>query len=895
MRVCILRGTVATCLSPLAVSAPCTMSQSPEILTIDNHIKLTSAPGAGVIEQPRTIVPFPNISFYNSCPFVQIDITADVSEQLCDPKLVLLKEFAGKKYQNASELIPPSTHMMDIATWTGVPLDDYISDNNSGTISYILGITLKSKCLLTCKANWPNVSWVLPLGTSPSVLQTFSFGAALEPHVTMTIRASDACDQAKCDNCQTLYQSCPVLGASDKYYCGTASNYTCPTATMVQSTTTTRTNTSAQPTGSMFSMSLPSNFSQNATDKPQTTVGTNGTEFEGNQSATSEIYNTSAAETTNSSNSSDSASTSQYSESEPGLTNQSQESEQNSTTTASQNTSTGPTPDETATTTSSTVSTTATSQTATPPSTSAMDSAEAPKLAIWQQPVYIGAASGVLFIIACVVVVACCWHCRKNRQTLNLVKRKLPSNLSVAGLGVSRRSGTDINHYETTLCRNSEDGEGFESLSEPNEQSPPELVEPHSTDDTVNAGQTARSPRSRRLKALHNMPRVSEDTATADSSPEHEISAECLKAKPCASAGQHALLLSPHSVSADSNTDYDRQQDIWIAGSTENESYGTAESLNSADTDSEQVQRRVSTVTASTCLSICPSDNPPPPELLSLVEETPEDYIPLTRRTSIAVREKLSEANDYLHPAEVVVRVRTPSTTVPPQGMQSKKSSLSAPCYELVTEFPADTRKTRKPSATPSLTMYDTPEEILQHTKPLDVARVNYEDVMPEPENRKPQPSRFFATKYQASAKSQQSSFNLSSPQYPRAYEMVEITPTMQRTTQSPSSGTLDEVPTAPQSELHVQQSYDDNAPQFIDLGSGIPARVTTSSTVTSDVVVNPIAFLQDGTSLKRDNEYINVSLDGNSPPRGRGSVKRQSSLPGAHEPKPADKSVSKL
>ncbi|XP_065180736.1 mucin-5AC-like [Sycon ciliatum] len=227
--------------SGATVSAQCTLSQTPGNLTIDNHMKLESTPGAGPILQPRTIIPFPNISFYSSCIFVQIDITADVAQKSCDPMLVLLKEFPGGKYQIASERIPPSTHITGIATWTGVSVNDYISDNSSVTEAYILGITMKAYCPLSYKAASSRVSWVLPEGSSPRVLQTFAWGAALEPRVTMTIRASNACNQATCDNCQTLYQSCPALGATGtsqyQYYCGTASNYACPTTTAVHPTT----------------------------------------------------------------------------------------------------------------------------------------------------------------------------------------------------------------------------------------------------------------------------------------------------------------------------------------------------------------------------------------------------------------------------------------------------------------------------------------------------------------------------------------------------------------------------------------------------------------------------------------------------------------------------------
>ncbi|XP_065181892.1 uncharacterized protein LOC135812463 [Sycon ciliatum] len=152
--------------------------------------------------------------------------------------LVLLKEFPGGKYQIASERIPPSTHKMGSATWTGVGLDHYVSHNSSATEAFIIGMTLQTGCQLNLKAIWPQVAWVMLQGSTPDVLQKFSYGAALEPPVTMTIRASSACNQATCDNCQTLYQSCPALGATGKnryqYYCGTASNYTCPTSTSTE-------------------------------------------------------------------------------------------------------------------------------------------------------------------------------------------------------------------------------------------------------------------------------------------------------------------------------------------------------------------------------------------------------------------------------------------------------------------------------------------------------------------------------------------------------------------------------------------------------------------------------------------------------------------------------------
>ncbi|XP_065180740.1 uncharacterized protein LOC135811431 [Sycon ciliatum] len=231
-------------------STPCILSQSPGNLSIDNHMKLTSVqPGDGHFLQPQTIVPFPNISFYSSCPFVQIDIIADGLDSLCSPNLAILKEFPGKKYQIASKLIPPSTHVVGIATWTGVTLDDYISDNSSGTEEYILGIAMTSNCKPTYKAASTGVTWVLTQGSSPRALQKFTFGAALEPPVTLTIRALDACHHAECDNCQTLYRSCPALGANGtsqhQYYCSSASNYTCSTLTIVQPT-----NRTTQPTTS---------------------------------------------------------------------------------------------------------------------------------------------------------------------------------------------------------------------------------------------------------------------------------------------------------------------------------------------------------------------------------------------------------------------------------------------------------------------------------------------------------------------------------------------------------------------------------------------------------------------------------------------------------------------
>ncbi|XP_065180743.1 uncharacterized protein LOC135811434 [Sycon ciliatum] len=827
-------------------SSVCTSCLSPKIMTIANHNKLTSATGAGPFLQPRTIIPFPNISFYSSCSFVQIDITAEEIGQSCNATLVLLKEFPGKKYQTASKLIPPSKRMAYIATWTGVRLQNYISYNSSAIAAYIIGMTLQTNCQLNAKATPQEVTWILPQGSAPDVLQTYTLGAALEPRVTMTIRASNACEQSASDNCQTLYQSCPGLGATGKiafqYYCSTASHYACPATTMVQSTTT-QTAPSALPSTSTAT-TVPA-------IKPATTLETNSTA-------------------------------------------KSDDTEGNSTESASM---------------------TVSSPTTLPPSkqsTSAVESTAASMLhvAISQPAVYIGVASGILLIITCVVVLVCYLHCRKNKKMFNMVKRKLPSIVSVAGLGMRHRSGTDINHYETVPCRNSEGGERFESLSEPNEQPPPELPELHRTDDTVDVGQTARSQRSRRLKALHNMPRVSEDTATPDSSPEHEISAECpgetrerlLKAKPSAAAERRAVLRSPGSASIESNTDYGRQQDFWRIAKTGSELYCTPETLNSGDMESAQVQRRASTVSTATCPSVCPSDYLLPSELLSAVDETPEKRIPVTRRTSIEVREKLSETNDYLCPAEVVVRVRTPSTTVPPQTKQSRQSSLSTPCYELVTEFPADTRKTRKPSATPSLTTYDTPGEILQQTKTPDVTRASYEDILPEPGNSKPRLSRFVANKLHSSTKSQQRSFKRSNPPSPHAYEMVEITPTMSRATQ-PHTGTLEEPTVAQQAQLHVQQSFEDDAPQFIDLGSGIPANVITSSTTANDVIVNPVAFLQNGKSLEGDNEYMNVSLDDDSllaamtrgPDSGKRLSNRRSSLPGVHEPKLADKSVSKL
>eukprot|EP00117_Sycon_ciliatum_P049039 scpid48303/ scgid34832/ len=232
-------------------STPCILSQSPGNLSIDNHMKLTSVqPGAGQLFQPRTIVPFPNISFYSSCSLVQIDIIADGLGSLCSPNLAILEEFPGKKYQTASKLIPPSTHMGGIATWTAVHLDGYISDNSSVTKAYILGIAVQANCQLNSKVISSEFAFVLLQDTAPRVLQKFSFGAGLEPRVTLTIRALDACHHAACDTCQTLYRSCPALadasGTSQlQYYCSSASNYTCSTSTVLQPT-----NRTTQPTTS---------------------------------------------------------------------------------------------------------------------------------------------------------------------------------------------------------------------------------------------------------------------------------------------------------------------------------------------------------------------------------------------------------------------------------------------------------------------------------------------------------------------------------------------------------------------------------------------------------------------------------------------------------------------
>eukprot|EP00117_Sycon_ciliatum_P036932 scpid46173/ scgid27721/ len=238
--------------SGATVSAPCTLSQSPGNLTIDNHMKLESATGVGpiIIIQPRTIIPFPNISFYSSCSLVQIDIIADGLGSLCSPNLAILEEFPGKKYQTASKLIPPSTHMGGIATWTAVHLDGYISDNSSVTKAYILGIAVQANCQLNSKVISSEFAFVLLQDTAPRVLQKFSFGAGLEPRVTLTIRALDACHHAACDTCQTLYRSCPALadasGTSQlQYYCSSASNYTCSTSTVLQPT-----NRTTQPTTS---------------------------------------------------------------------------------------------------------------------------------------------------------------------------------------------------------------------------------------------------------------------------------------------------------------------------------------------------------------------------------------------------------------------------------------------------------------------------------------------------------------------------------------------------------------------------------------------------------------------------------------------------------------------
>eukprot|EP00117_Sycon_ciliatum_P036829 scpid67360/ scgid5299/ len=231
-------------------SSVCTSCLSPKNMTIANHNKLTRAPGAGPFLQPRTIIPFPNISFYSSCSLVQIDIIADGLGSLCSPNLAILEEFPGKKYQTASKLIPPSTHMGGIATWTAVHLDGYISDNSSVTKAYILGIAVQANCQLNSKVISSEFAFVLLQDTAPRVLQKFSFGAGLEPRVTLTIRALDACHHAACDTCQTLYRSCPALadasGTSQlQYYCSSASNYTCSTSTVLQPT-----NRTTQPTTS---------------------------------------------------------------------------------------------------------------------------------------------------------------------------------------------------------------------------------------------------------------------------------------------------------------------------------------------------------------------------------------------------------------------------------------------------------------------------------------------------------------------------------------------------------------------------------------------------------------------------------------------------------------------
>eukprot|EP00117_Sycon_ciliatum_P013966 scpid98152/ scgid5907/ len=204
------------------VSPTCTRSQTPGNLTIDNHMKLESATGVGpiIIIQPRTIIPFPNISFYSSCSLVQIDIIADGLGSLCSPNLAILEEFPGKKYQTASKRIPPSKYTADMASWTGVHLDDYMM---SVTAAYTIGMSLGPNCQLKTKAKPMEVTWFLLDGSAPDFLQTYSDLDALEPFVMMTIRASDACNRAACGNCQTLYQSCPALGATGEsqyqYYC----------------------------------------------------------------------------------------------------------------------------------------------------------------------------------------------------------------------------------------------------------------------------------------------------------------------------------------------------------------------------------------------------------------------------------------------------------------------------------------------------------------------------------------------------------------------------------------------------------------------------------------------------------------------------------------------------
>ncbi|XP_065199079.1 uncharacterized protein LOC135830795 [Sycon ciliatum] len=258
-------------------------------------MKLESAPGAGPILQPRTSIPFPNISFYSRCTFVQIDITAEEIGQSCNPTLVLLKEFPGGKYQIASERIPPSTHITGIATWTGVSLDHYVSHNSRVTEAFIIGMTLQVGCQLNSKATSPEVAWVMLQGSTPDVLQKFSYGAALEPPVTMTIRASSACNQATCDSCQTLYQSCPALGATGKtpyqYYCGTASNYTCPTTTAVQpttrSTTSPLTKTSIVP--QVATSATPSTTSTRSSSSAVTNLRTNTFEYRSDSETSTEV------------------------------------------------------------------------------------------------------------------------------------------------------------------------------------------------------------------------------------------------------------------------------------------------------------------------------------------------------------------------------------------------------------------------------------------------------------------------------------------------------------------------------------------------------------------------------------------------------------------------------
>eukprot|EP00117_Sycon_ciliatum_P001832 scpid109338/ scgid3416/ len=117
------------------VSSRCTSSQPAGDLTIDNHMKLSIGHEAGLVNSLGTVIPFPNISFYSDCPFVKIDMEVSKFElNGCYPQLMLLKEFPGKRYHIASVKIQPDnlrphTPNMGIATWTGVCLDDYISDN----------------------------------------------------------------------------------------------------------------------------------------------------------------------------------------------------------------------------------------------------------------------------------------------------------------------------------------------------------------------------------------------------------------------------------------------------------------------------------------------------------------------------------------------------------------------------------------------------------------------------------------------------------------------------------------------------------------------------------------------------------------------------------------------